>query len=297
MDLLSNRIMLSWVREAPDEEAHPTTGGVADGLRTVVDRRPMGEDCAPPPRVASSQRWTRAPLARRSCLLRGHPLGAADGRPLEGAAERVPEPGHLLASAPALGRERDLAEALARVPRRARWTPPPELERGVHRWQLCPREKRGRAVGPTKRGKGTKWLVVADGAGLPLGSALAAASPGEVTLDVQTLQAIAVPRSGPGRPRQKPERLIGEKAYDSDPLRTHLAHRDIELISPHRTNRVRPPTQDGRALRRYRRRWKIERLFAWLGHYRRLVIRYQDLPLMYGAFFHVACAMIVLRHL
>ena len=140
-------------------------------------------------------------------------------------------------------------------------------------------------------------MVVADGQGLPLGSTLAAASPGEVTLVDQTLQAIAVPHAGPGRPRQKPERLIGDKAYDSDPLRTHLAHRGIELISPHRTNRVKPPTQDGRALRRYRRRWKIERLFAWLGHYRRLVIRYEYLPLMYGAFFHVACAMIVLRHL
>ncbi|MDP3722771.1 MAG: transposase [Candidatus Omnitrophota bacterium] len=140
-------------------------------------------------------------------------------------------------------------------------------------------------------------MVVADGAGLPLGSALAAASPAEVTLVDQTLQAIAVPRSGPGRPRQKPDRLIGDKAFDSDPLRTRLAQRGIELISPHRTNRVKPPTQDGRALRRYRRRWKIERLFAWLGHYRRLVIRYEHSLVMYSAFFHVACAMIVLRHL
>ena len=167
----------------------------------------------------------------------------------------------------------------------------------MHRRQLCAGDNRGAAVGPTTRGKGTKWMVVADGAGLPLGSALAAASPGEVTLVEQTLQAIAVPRSGPGRPRQKPDRLIGDKAYDSDPLRARLAQRGIALISPHRTNRVKPPTQDGRPLRRYRRRWKIERLFAWLGHYRRLVIRYEYLPRMYGAFFHVACAMIVLRHL
>ena len=140
-------------------------------------------------------------------------------------------------------------------------------------------------------------MVVADGAGLPLGSTLAAASPAEVTLVDQTLQAIAVPRTGPGRPRQKPTRLIADRGYDSDPLRTRLAQRGIELISPHRRNRVKPPTQDGRALRRYRRRWKIERLFAWLGHSRRLVIRYEYLPVMYGAFFHVACAMIVLRHL
>ena len=167
----------------------------------------------------------------------------------------------------------------------------------MHRRQLRAGKKGGLAVGPTKRGKGTKWMVVADGAGLPLGSALAAASPAEVTLVDQTLQAIAVPRQGPGRPRQKPGRLIADRGYDSDPLRTHLAQRGIELISPHRTNRVKPPTQDGRALRRYQRRWKIERLFAWLGHYRRLVIRYEHLLVMYAAFFHLACALIVLKHL
>src|SRR3990167_3511292 len=132
-----------------------------------------------------------------------------------------------------LGGRRDLAEALAGVPGRARWAPSLELERGVYRRQLRPREKRGLAVGPTKRGKGTKWMVVADGAGLPLGSALAAASPAEVTLVDQTLAATAVPRQGPDRPRQKPTRLIADRGYDSDPLRARLAQRGIELISPH----------------------------------------------------------------
>src|SRR3989338_4187209 len=297
MPLSPDTVMLSWTWEAPDEEAHRPTGGGRDGLWTLVDRRPMGEDCSPSARTAAPQGWAGAALDQRPCLLRGHPLGAAHRRPLEGAAHGVPEPRDLLASTPALGGRRDVAEAVAGVPGRARWAPSLELERGVYRRQLRPREKRGLAVGPTKRGKGTKWMVVADGAGLPLGSTLAAASPGEVTLVDQTLAAIAVPRAGPGHPRQKPDRLIGDKAYDSDPLRTRLAQRGIELISPHRTNRVKPPTQDGRALRRYRRRWKIERLFAWLGHYRRLVIRYEYLPVMYGAFFHVACAMIVLRHL
>jgi hypothetical protein len=44
-----------------------------------------------------------------------------------------------------------------------------------------------------------------------------------------------------------------------------LAQLGIELIAPHRRNRKKPKTQDGRPLRRYKRRWKIERLFAWLG--------------------------------
>jgi transposase len=140
-------------------------------------------------------------------------------------------------------------------------------------------------------------MVVADGQGLPLGSDLASASPAEVRLVQETLQAIAVPRQGPGRPRQNPDRLIADKGYDSDPLRERLARCGIELIVPHRRNRTKPPTQDGRPLRRYKRRWKIERLFAWLGNYRRLVVRYERFLPLYRAFFHVACAMIVLRYL
>jgi len=63
---------------------------------------------------------------------------------------------------------------------------------------------------------------------------------------------------------QLPGRLIGDKAYDSDRLDRHLLENyGIELIAPHLSSRQHP-TQDGRPLRRYRRRWKIERLFAWL---------------------------------
>jgi transposase len=116
-----------------------------------------------------------------------------------------------------------------------------------------------------------------------------------VTLVKKTLQQIKVPRSGRGRPKTRPQRLIADRAYDSDPLRAWLARRGVELICPHRYNRTKPPTQDGRKLRRYRRRWKVERSFAWLGNFRRLVVRYERYVLMYRAFFHVACALITLR--
>ena len=71
----------------------------------------------------------------------------------------------------------------------------------------------------------------------------------------------------------------------------------IDLICPHRQGRQKRPTQDGRKLRRYRKRWKIERLFAWLGNYRRLVVRWDRDPLMYRAFLHVAFIMICLKQL
>ncbi len=78
-----------------------------------------------------------------------------------------------------------------------------------------------------------------------------------------------VPRAGAGRPRTRPTRLICERAYDSQRFRERLAARGIELICP------RPASQDGRPLRRYPKRWKIERTFAHLGNFRRLLIRHE----------------------
>lgn len=138
-------------------------------------------------------------------------------------------------------------------------------------------------------------MVVVDGEGVPLGKHLDSASLSEVELVETTLKQVAVPRPGPGRPRSKPHRLIYDRAADCDPLRRRLKRRGIELICPHRKNRVKPPTQDGRKLRRYRRRWKIERTFAWLGNFRRLVVRYERRIQIYNAFFNLACVLIVLR--
>ena len=139
-------------------------------------------------------------------------------------------------------------------------------------------------------------MVVVDGQGLPLGDLLHTASRNEVRLAEPTLATIRVGHTHrPGRPRQKPARVIADRAYDSDPLRAQLARRGIELVAPHRSNRSKPRTQDGRALRRYRRRWIVERTFAWLGNYRRLVVRWDRSITVYHAFFHIACFMIVLR--
>ncbi len=94
-----------------------------------------------------------------------------------------------------------------------------------------------------------------------------------------------------------PERLIGDKAYDSDRLDERLMQSyGTEMIAPNRDNR-RVPTQDGRPLRRYLRRWKIERLFAWLFNFRRLVVRYEYHAENFQGFLHLAAAVILLRHL
>lgn len=150
-------------------------------------------------------------------------------------------------------------------------------------------QKGGRLVGKTKRGKGTKIMGIADGTGLPLALRAESASPAEVKLVEATLEERIV--------ADVPERLIGDKAYDSDRLDERLLeHYGTELIAPNKINR-RVPTQDGRPLRRYRRRWKIERLFAWLFNFRRLVVRYEYHAENFQGFLHLAAAVILLRHL
>ncbi len=142
-------------------------------------------------------------------------------------------------------------------------------------------------MGPTKRGKGTKLMVVADAAGLPLAAHTTSASPAEVTLVRAALETRFV--------AQKPPRLIGDKAYDSDPLDASLAKQGIEMIAPHRRGRKKPATQDGRVLRRYRRRWKVERLNTWLQNFRRILTRHEYHAENYLGFVHLGCIKILLR--
>jgi len=93
-----------------------------------------------------------------------------------------------------------------------------------------------------------------------------------------------------------PERLIGDKAYDSDPLDKKLAENGVELIAPHRHNRKKAKSQDGRTLRRYHRRWKVERLFAWLQNFRRILVRFDHCVENYIGFIHLGCLVILLRN-
>lgn len=90
--------------------------------------------------------------------------------------------------------------------------------------------------------------------------------------------------------------MIGDLAYDSDPLDRRLRQRGIRLIAPHKYNRVRPNTQDGRELRRYCRRWKIERLFAWLHNFRRLVIRWEYHEANFLGLVQLGCLLILMRN-
>lgn len=130
-------------------------------------------------------------------------------------------------------------------------------------------------------------MAVSDASGLVLSVSIESASPHEVKLVEKVLEERFID--------PLPEKLIGDKAYDSEPLDEALRQQGIDMIAPHRENRVKTKTQDGRKLRRYKRRWKIERFFAWLFNYRRCVTRYEHKAENFKAVILLACMMILLK--
>ena len=131
-------------------------------------------------------------------------------------------------------------------------------------------------------------MAVADRSGLPLAVHTNSASPHEVKLVEQTVCERFTD--------ERPEKMIGDKAYDCDPLDKQLKKLEIELIAPHKANRTKAKTQDGRKLRRYKRRWKVERLLARLQNFRRIVVRYEYHSDNYLGFVLLGCMLILLRN-
>jgi transposase len=153
---------------------------------------------------------------------------------------------------------------------------------------FCKARGGGDGIGCTKAGKGVKIMVMVDARGLPMAVDTTSASPHESQL-VQRLFAFMLAE-------EMPERLIGDKAYDSDELGYELGDEGIELIAPHRSNRKpENKTQDGRPLRRYRRRWTVERTIAWFQNFRRLCIRWEKSTPLFCGFLHLGCTLLLLK--
>jgi len=138
-------------------------------------------------------------------------------------------------------------------------------------------------------------MVATDGEGIPLAFLLAAANHAEVKLAPGTLDRVRVPRRQ-GRPRKRPEKLVADRAYDSDSFRAWLRRKGVRPCIPPRKNR-----KDKRRRKtweqEYKERWRVERTFAWLGNYRRLSLRYERSLVVYEGFFTIACIMICLGRL
>ena len=228
----------------------------------------------------------------RPGLFRSDRLAASERRSLGRSGRTRDVSGDLLAKVPVMDRSgrvgSGLGDRVARAP--AAWAA--EDERSFSGRHVRARQKRGDEIGKTKRGKGSKIEIVVDARGVPLGADIAAANIAEVDLAEPVLaQApIAVPL-----PADVP--AVADKAYDSDLLRSQLRRAGFALLSPHRAGRKKPSANDGRRMRRYKRRWLVERTNAWLQNFRRLVVRYERHACLFLGFVQLACAIIAIRRL
>lgn len=239
--------------------------------------------------TAATFRWSRSTLAGHANCAQGNPAGLGYWGAMAGTAQPVSAVPDLPSPFPAVGARGQAGTHLACPGGGVAGSGKIASGAGFHRRLLHGGKKRGLAVGPTKRGKGTKIIAVADDHSLPLAVSNESASPHESQLVEGVL--------GHSFLDTLPSRLIGDKAYDSDRLDRDLAQRyGIEMIAPDRGERRRP-TQGGRPLRRYRRRWRVERLAAWLHHFRRLVIRWEYHAENFFGMVRLGCMQILFRYL
>jgi transposase len=165
---------------------------------------------------------------------------------------------------------------------------------------FAPAKKGGEGVGLTRKGKGTKWMLVADGNGLPLGFHLASAACAEARLAAATSDSVAVSRPR-GRPRQRPAKLVADRGYESSAFRSRLRRRGIQMCIPPKRRPKKWKAKRGRPVvaRKddYRRRYTVERSCAWLGNFRLLLIRWERVFSVYRSWFTVAVLLPCLRRL
>jgi transposase len=143
---------------------------------------------------------------------------------------------------------------------------------------------------PTDRGKsGSKHHVLTDAHGIPLNARVTAATVNEVTQVLDLLVNKPAVGGKPGPPRERPERLQGNGAYDSEPLRVVLRWLGVTPLLGHRNR------EHGSGLGEFR--WLVERTISWLHSFGRLRRRLDRLTELQEAFLRLACSLVCLRFL
>ena len=133
-----------------------------------------------------------------------------------------------------------------------------------------------------------KVEVVIEREGLPLGLASAGANASEHALLMAALNDVPLDLPA-GIP------VVADKGHDSDALRDAVEAAGFVPVIPHRSNRVKPSRNDGRRLRRYRNRWRVERTNAWLHCYRGIATRWAYYSFMYVGMVYLAFIQMALK--
>lgn len=152
----------------------------------------------------------------------------------------------------------------------------------------------GEQIGITKIGKGSKIMTIAEGNGIPIGLYITSANHHEIKLVQPTLESVRVPQRR-GRPKSRLKELIADRAYHSQHLRCFLRKRGIKPTIPLKRNSKKRKGRPVAVGDGYRQRWKIERCFAWMDNYRRIVVRYERYIQHYKAFCLIALILFCLN--
>lgn len=234
-----------------------------------------------------------------------HPPGSAQGpdrhslRPQEWHSLGDAPPGdgmrvghELLALPPRLAAGWGVAAAPRTPPRQTPGSRPDRLVSRRGRQCVGPGGGWGEKTGPNptdRRKLGSKHHVITEAQGIPLATLLTGANAHDVTQLLPLVDAIPPIRGKPGRPRQKPDALQGDRGYDSEPHRRELRGRQITPVLAKRR------TEHGSGLGVSR--WVVERTLAWLHQFRRLRVRYERRPEIHEAFLSLGCSLICWNYL
>lgn len=187
---------------------------------------------------------------------------------------------------------RSLRPAAPHPARRAERGRPTRLVTGLRGRLPCPCEKRGADTGPSpvdRRKTGSKHHLICDGRGTPLKVITTAGNVNDVTQTLALVDGIPPVAGRSGRPRRRPEALLGDKGYDSNPNREELRKRRILPV----ISRKGAPNIQGMGKLRY----VVEQTFALLHHFKRLAVRWERRTELHDAFVSLACSLICWRRL
>ena len=163
---------------------------------------------------------------------------------------------------------------------------------GGRRLQPRAGEKRGSETGPSpvdRARNGSKQHLLVEATGIPLAWTVTGGNRNDVTQLIPLVERVPPVRGRVGRPQRRPERLTADRGYDSDGHRRELQRRGIK------PELARRKSEHGSGLGRAR--WVVERTFAWLHHFKRLLVRYDRRHEIHEAFLALGCCLVCFRRL